>query len=513
MHPPENHAPYTPTLPALRDQLQRQHLTDEPPVTTPSLASHSSNEPPPHAFAYPQDGSFFVAPHGRGEGNYGYEHSATQVPMGPGFIPKHHVFSRSTQRDLDDDVASDYHRLSILADYLLDHFNNPSFADCQLHITNTSGTFDTVEFSLHNLLVARNPKISELLDGAEPGVNGRKYPRMDISDHFVTPMALEAALRVCYGGPLMQQDAFGEGEQNMVLQGNGDLPSYHSPISALEQALAYTAAGCLMQMPVVAHRGIQIASRLLSWETIEKTLFFALEGGLSPAWTAENENETSPTKSSSTNSSKDHSPIDTPASTDETHEGSNLSHPQSFPSLSHPTAGIYAPYADPLLHAALAFLIQNCPPTFTLDVSAPSQTPLDRLPTVAKPPSTKSRLSSIQFGDYSTDEPTAPDAQNTTTLSSILLSVPFFLLTYIIDALDESTRAKLLEPLVKERERRRRDVLGCRSLPGGGTLADAKAWEPAGWEELVSSAGEGDGDGAGGKVERRWVGWGESAEL
>lgn len=516
MRPPDHPAPYTPTLPALKDQLQHQHRSDERPVTTPSVASHSSNEPPPHALAYPQDGNSFAAPHGRGEGTYGYVHSATQVPTGAAFVQKHGVFNMSIplERDLDDDIATDHYRLSILADYLLDHFNNPSFSNCQLHITNTSGTFDKVEYSLHSLLIARNSRILDLLDSAEPGGDSRKLLLMDITDRFVTPIALEAALRVYYGGPLLRQDAFGEGEQNLVPQGNGDLPHYHSPTSAMDHALAYAAAGCLMQMPGVAHRGIQIASRLLSRETIEKTLSFALEGGLSPAWTAEHrETEISPTKSSSTDSSKDHSPIDTPASTDETHEGSNISHPQSLPSLPPPVGGTYAPHADHLLRTALAFLIQDFPPAFTLDASAPPQPYIDRLPPLAKPPSTKSRLSSIQFGDYSAQDSAAPDAQTTATLSSILLSVPFILLAYIVDSLGENTRLLLLHPLVKERERRRREVLACRSLPGSPRLVDAKAWEAVGWEEFVTGAGEGEESRAATKVEKRWVGYGISSGL
>ncbi|SLM36190.1 hypothetical protein LPUS_05663 [Lasallia pustulata] len=483
-HPLENHAPYEPTLPALSDRLQRQHLSDEPPAT-PSIASHSSYEPPSHPLPYPQDGNRFGAPHSSDD--YHYVHSESQGQMGaaymadPGVFTRPMsqaqmgaacmtdpgVFTRPMEANLDDDVANDHHRLPLLGDYLLGHFNTPCFADCQLHITNTTGTFDPVEFSLHSLLIARSSKISKLLGDAELGADGTKVLRLEICDRFVTPIALEAVLRVFYGGPLMRQDTFSEGEQNLVFSGNGVLPRYHSATSALDHALAYAAAGCLVQMPPVAHRGIDIASRLLSWETIEKTLSFALEGGFSPAWTGETENAASPTHSLSIDSSKDHSPIDTPASTDETHDESNLSHPQSLPSLAPPTTGTYAPYADDLLRSALAFLVQNFPPAFLLDVSAPSQSHIDRLPPVAKPPCTKSRLSSIQFGDYPADEPTAPDAQTTTTLSSILLSLPFVLLAHVLDHLDEHARRQLLDPLVKERERRRRDVLAGKCGAGG----------------------------------------------
>ena len=435
--------------------------------------------------------------------------------MGAAFIPS----SRSMERNFDDDdVPSDHHSLSVLADYLLNHFNTPSFADCQLYVSNTSGTFDTVDFSLHSLLVSRSLKISELLDDAEPGVDGRKVLRMDMSDRFVTPKALEAALRVFYGGHLMGLKVLGVGEQNLVFSGNGDLPCYHSATSALDYALAYAAAGCLMQMPLVAHRGIDIASRLLSWETVEKTLSFALEGGLSPGWTTETEIETSPTRSSSTDSSKEHSPIDTPASTDETHDESSLSPPQSLPSPSPPTGALYLPYADDLLHTALTFLTQNFPPAFTLDVSAPPQPHIDRLPPVARSTPAKSRLSSIQFGDYSATEPAAPDAHTTTTLSSILLSVPFVLLAYLVDRLDEDTAGGLLPPLVRERERRRLEVLACKGLSGGGRqLVGARGGDVVGWEEFVVGGGEGEGEGhaewgegsAGVRVGRRWVGGGE----
>lgn len=501
MHSPDNPAPYTPSLLALSDMLQQQHLSDERPVTTPSVASPLRNELPPHALAYPENGNFFAAPQGRNEGHYGYVHSTTQVPMVAAPIQMHDVSSRAMERHLNDDVASDYRRLSTLADYLLDHFNQPSFADCRLQIVNTSGTFDVFEFSLHGVLVARNPQISEQLDATKPSVDGRKSLRMAISDRFVTTTALEAALRVYYGGPLMRQDTFGEGEQNMIFQGNGDLPRYHSPTPALDHALAYAAAGSLLQMPLVAQRGIEIASSLLSWETIEKTLSFALEGGITTAWPEaqhETENETSPSKSSFTDSSKDHSPINTPASTDETHDRETLCHP----SLSTPQNGTYAPYATHLLHAALAFLVQNFPSGFILDVPASPLTFIDRLPTIPKPPptSTKSRLSSIQFGDYSTRAPAVPDTHTATTLSSILLSIPFALLTQIVDALHEDIRRKLLQPLIAERERRRQDV--------AGAGAEKPACEELGWEEFVAGGGEVDGVRTETKVERRWVGCG-----
>ncbi|KAI4121244.1 MAG: hypothetical protein LQ347_006917, partial [Umbilicaria vellea] len=501
MHPPDHPAPYTPSLPALSDMLQRQHLSDERPVTIPSVASPLSNEPPPHVLAYPENGNFFAAPQGRDEGHYGYVHSTAQVPVGAAPIQMHDVSIRSMERDLNDDVASDHPRLSTLADYLLDHFNKPNFSDCRLQIVNTCNTFDILDLSLHSLLVARNPQISEQLDATKPSVDGRKSLRIDISDRFVTTTALEAALRVYYGGPLMRQDKFGEGEQNMIFQRNGDLPRYHTPPPALDHALAYAAAGCLLQMPLVAQRGIQIASSLLSWETIEKTISFALEGGIITAWPEaqqETENETSPSNSLSTDSSKDHSPIITPTSTDETHDRETLSHP----SLSTPENGTYAPYTTHLLRAILDFLVQNVPPGFILDVTAPPLTLIDRLPFVPKPPptSTKSRLSSIQFGDYSARGPAAPDTRTTTTLSSVLLSIPFGLLTHIVDALDEDLRREMLRPLIGERERRRRDV------SGDGADAEKPACEELEWEEYVADGEEVDGAGekTEAKMERRW---------
>ena len=509
MHPPENNSSYPPSIPALSDRSQHQHFSKEHAATTPSVASHSSHELPPQAIGYPPEGKGFDAPYNGGEGVYTYPGSATQDPLraGAANLSENDVMGRSVDRGVDGDEGNDLHRLSMLADYLLDQFNTPGFADCQLQITNESGTFETVELSLHSVLVAQNPLILDLLNSAKPGVDGRKFLRFNMSDRFVTPTALQAALRVYYGGPVLSHGPFGGLEQNIVRHGKGELPHYHSATSLLDPGLAYAAAGCLLQMPEVAHRGIQMASRLLSWSTIEKALSFALQGGLSPAWITEC--EIPPDTSASSDSSKEHSAIATPASSDEPHDVLNLSHPEAIPSPPPRGVGTYAPYADDLLHAVLGFLTQSFPPVFTLDVSAPPLAHIDRLPNVAKPsttaPPTKSRLSSIQFGDYSAHASAILDVQTTTTLSSILLSVPFIILTYLAGRLDESANLELLKSVVEERERRRQRVLTSKSVPWTQRQAAAMSWEPVGWEEFVSSPEE--GKSATGKVERRWVGF------
>ena len=509
VHPAEHHSSYPPSIPALSDRSQYQHFSNEHAATTPSVASHSSHELPPQAIGYPPEGKGSDAPYTGGEGIYTYPCSVIQDPLraGAANLSESGVMGRPADKGVDGDEGSDLHRLSMLADYLLDQFNIPGFADCQLQITNESGTFETVELSLHSVLVAQNPVILDLLNSAKPGVDGRKFLRINMSDRFVTPTALQAALRVYYGGPVMSHGPFDSSEQNLVGQGRGELPHYHSATSSLDPGLAYAAAGCLLQMPEVAHWGIQMASRLLSWSTIEKAFSFALQGGLSPVGITECEIPLD--TSASSDSSKEHSAIATPASSNEPHNELDLSHPEAISSPPPRGVGTYAPYADDLLHAVLCFLIQSFPPAFLLDVSAPPLAHIDRLPNVAKSsttaPPTKSRLSAIQFGDYSAHDSATLDVQTTTTLSSILLSVPFIILTYLAGRLDESTKLELLKPVVEERERRRQRVLTSKSVPWTQRQAAPTSWEPVGWEEFVSSLKE--GESAVGKVERRWVGF------
>src|SRR5207248_10797395 len=100
------------------------------------------------------------------------------------------------------------------------------------------------------------------------------------SDRFLRTDEIVMAIRHLYGGPLLETAQIRA------------IPSQHRTKSAIarhymQMALGYAAAGNLLQVSRITQRGIDIACHLLSWDTIEVALDFALDGGLAKVWYAQ----------------------------------------------------------------------------------------------------------------------------------------------------------------------------------------------------------------------------------
>ncbi len=285
-----------------------------------------------------------------------------------------------------------------LSQHLISNFNNPAFADCELYISHVSHRFEPAVVSLHSLLIAQNPKLHALLQGAEMREDGKKQMLLNVNDEYAEPAALKAAVRVCYG------------ERHSLYTGYpGDLTSEPEVSNAwMKNALAFAAAGHLLEMTGVAHRGEQIASMVLNWDNLQQALSFAMDSRVQRAWG-------SPTSSA------------------------------SFPCN-----------ASELLLSCLYFIVSNVAASIRLDFTAKSLSSIDRLPTIpeSETPSSKARLSRIQFGDLpvGTEEPISK--QDTLT-SAILFSLPFEHFKFILDRVQLSLNLKIANHVVQERERRR----------------------------------------------------------
>ncbi|KAI9823060.1 MAG: hypothetical protein M1832_002714 [Thelocarpon impressellum] len=351
--------------------------------------------------------------------------------------------------------------------HLLSQFGVPDLADCDLQIRHVHARFEPVTFPLHGLLLAQSPYLRSRLEAS----SGR-FPRgvaIATSDRFLTVQAFTEAVRTLYGATL--------GED---VEGDGDGMAF---------ALGYAAAGHLLLLEGLVRRGVDLAARLLSWETVEQALAFAMDGGLDVEW-AERAGQGKASEPSSAAST-----VSTVSSPTELH-GLGVASPT------------YGYFASALLHPALDFVIQNFPADFSLDPTAPPMALHPRLPqdSVA---ANVARLSAIRFGDHPAEDSDA----STTTLSTVLLSLPFPLLKHVLEharlgggsrgRATRSARQKAARDVVDERERRR--TLALRSaVLSARRHAEEAAWEAVGWKEgVVSTYG---GEEGGVELTRRWRG-------
>ena len=367
-----------------------------------------------------------------------------------------------------------------LSVYLLQHFNSEdSYSDCYLQITHKSRRFQATDYQLHSLLLAQSPKLQALLNTAQVGPYGKRLVSLEVQDRYSTPPAINSALRVCYG----------ESPYNFI--GSAayiDLskPAADISISWMDSTLAFVAAGQLIQLHSVVARGLQIVSAILNWHNLERAISFALDRGLHRSWDL----------SFSAIPTLNH-PIPFPAisgsgSSDSSIESSSVEAklPCLIASSQSNGNGATTDATKGILYECLLFILSNCPHSWVLDESARPLADNDRLPNIAegRSPMSKSRLSRIQFGDYPSEN-TAKSSDPNNVLSSILLSVPFALLKYLLDHLGEPIKRRNSKLIVAERERRRLKVLKSDSVSSTHKQAAADVRAEVEWEEFVTEEG------------------------
>ena len=226
----------------------------------------------------------------------------------------------------------------------------------------------------------------------------------------------------------------------------------------MENALAFAAAGQVLQLQSVMARGLRIAAAILTWDNLERAFSFAIDREFGRTWATD----------------------------------TSVLPPFSFSATAPALVDSHQKTIDAnvdFLYHCLHFILAKCPSSWNLDVSARPMADIDRLPITAesRSPISKSRLSRIQFGDHPS-EITAKSNDLSTVLSSILLSVPFGILKYLLDHLDESVKRQNGKNLVLERETRRQRVLQSDSVSSAQKKAAADLWTEAGWEEFVTEA-------------------------
>lgn len=382
-----------------------------------------------------------------------------------------------------------------LVRHLARQFNTRENADCCLRISHEGKRFEILEFFIHSLLIDQSPLLRDLRKSTMVLENGLVSLQIQTRDRFITPQAIETTLLYCYGKPINDFNGFPE----------AIAPSKSSvevSISWMKNALAVAAAGHLFHLGAVISRGLQVASTILNWGNIERALSFTLDGGLEPVLDFDRILTNTTASSSPFGDAVTAVATPSPGSSENFEARPSMEYEESseFPSRS------YSPSANDFLRHCLDFVVSEFPLSWELDTTAKPLAEIDRLPTSGanRSPLTKSRLSLIQFGDHPSEKERQANADMA--LSSLLLSVSFPLLVYMLNRFDETLSTRIINPIVDERERRRYKALKLDSVSFGQRRMSGEDWAQLGWEEFVDS------EGPRLSLQRKWVGFPERPE-
>lgn len=380
--------------------------------------------------------------------------------------------------------ANDYMSSHVpLVEHLLQQFNVEEYADCQLTLVHEYLRFEKTTWSLSSLLLAQSRKLQDLLKSAAPGKGGKMSLEIRLTDRFVTPWAMNLALRVLYGE---RPEMF-----SLAIAHTSFGPDAEMWAASMDACLAFAAAGYVLGLDSVVLKGLQTATSVLDWDSLEHALSFGLEKGpitrispsvdaiplsaYSPLWSRESD------PSSATN-------LTPPSSSTESKP--ERSRDEGLSSvISHPSE-VYS--ARDLQTYCLQWIASNLDDSWEFDPTARPLADVDRLPTTveSRSPLSKSRLSRIQFGDHPS-EIHAKASDRSFLVSSIVISLPFMALKYLLN-IGSQPLLRQLNAIVKERERRRQIVLQSKSVPWAQRLAAKEhEWAEVGYTEWVETTGDG----------------------
>jgi hypothetical protein len=341
--------------------------------------------------------------------------------------------------------------------YLQSQFGDSTFADYTLELRYSDDRAEPVRIPGHNLMFARSPTLKAIMtaQAQESNSDGLTVRTLLIEsdDRFLRSDSFWMAVQRLYGGPLLDL-----GVANVTLlptiSRSSTTPIPGTPADRFDLALGYAAAGHILQIPPVINRGAEIAGHFVGWETAEKALDFALDGGLDSQWTI----------------------------------------PEQRDQARCPST--YGPAVNMIIYATLNFIVQNFPPQLDLDTSVKEPPRNHRLPRVEEhhPPPQNPLLSKIQFGEYEEEKSEDP----VVTLSKILLNLPFHLLKYVLESprlgnvqiwASTELRRKVMHRVIEEREQRRNKVRDNTHIPNTERVANSKEWNAVGWQESVAPLG------------------------
>lgn len=356
-------------------------------------------------------------------------------------------------------AADDYDGL--LA-YLGNQFADAELADYTLELRYSDDRAPPVRIPGHNLMFARSPYLKSLMKAQPRESSGLSVQPLFIEsdDRFLRSDGFWMAVQRLYGGPLLDLGAAAMHHLPRSARQTSPMPG--TPADRFDLALGYAAAGRILQIPPVINRGAEIACMLINWDTVEKALDFAIDGGLDSQWTCNTQPDQTVTPST------------------------------------------YGPAVNMIIFSALTFIITSFPPNFELDTSVPEPSHNRRLPTVPQDRSAapNPRLSFIKFGDHPSEDSVKSETANSipVTLSKVLLNLPFHLLKFVLESprlgnvegwANNTLRQKAMHAVIEEREKRRLKILASPHVP---ERTPDQFDDTVRWQEAVDTHGGHEGN-------------------
>ena len=329
-------------------------------------------------------------------------------------------------------------------------FETAEFADMNIALRpNTTPACEPFLFHVHKAIICQSPYLrdvlhTKLLQGDHDGcVEAFSGP------YFTSAHAFRMAIETLYGAEhvsienIRRHTLYGLGWPDD--EGNGTYP-FNVARAQTDFALCYAVSGAFMGDFEIIARGMRIALKLLSWDTVETVLNFGMA--------VENFMITCPVLVY-------HSPT---SGNSPTRSGS----PYQFdPRMEHVRQFKYV-WAQQALHAAVDFVAANLKPDFKLYERGQSNFTPTRIPaalhTLPGSHCTDFRLENIQFGSMPSIASNRPTRADILVPSGLLITLPFEVFVAMIEALkgresEGVMTVALMEEIVAERESRRLHAL------------------------------------------------------
>ncbi|QSZ29956.1 hypothetical protein DSL72_004474 [Monilinia vaccinii-corymbosi] len=340
--------------------------------------------------------------------------------------------------------------------YLREQFEQPEFSDCVLELRYSDDRAAPLRISGHKLIFSRSFVLKGLITSGAQAKWDSPLPIQKIliesDDRYLRSDAFSLAVRYLYGGPTLDLDSLARFPAPYI--GSAPVPS--TAADRFNFTLGYVASGVILQVPQIYKMGCTIASQLITWDTAEKALEFALEGGIDWSWSSGN------------------------------------------PDVNDVIGrSIYSPCANMLIYNIINLIILSFPSNFELDTTVSDPLFNSRIPHVPddRPTPANPRLSSIKFGDHPTEESLRSPSSDpiTATLSRLLLNLPFGPLKHVLETGNSGLihgqathllRRKLMYPVIEEREKRRKRALASK-VPYEERVQNGLQWNAVGWKETV----------------------------
>ena len=390
-----------------------------------------------------------------------------------------------------------------ISDHVSHLFLTKEWVDWAIEVSSLVGKFSPVAYHAHGMVIARSPLLRQKM--RQQLSLGQMNNVIILSpDRYIQPPAFEAALRYLYTSRVLHVS---EVEQTFNLG-----PAFPAKLSRdylLDCTISYWMAGSMLGLRGVAEQGYRILSQIMDWDILELTLQEALvlgEHTNNRAAIVNSSQGTPMTRKSSTatSASSTHRLSGTPGS-----DLQAVTMSAELPS-EYQCSAINGAISRSLKRVVYDFICEHLDiSTFDIDTASTSilksYLPDTREYSLSSRHASNPALAAIRFGDMplsSNDQPQSevPDSWPPRTpqhiTSAIMLSLRYSDLQDAFRTIRE-WQIGLLEQVegqvfgwvsqvVAEREKRRKRVLGSKTVPNQERLAKEQRWHVVGWEERVN---------------------------